>query len=155
MNLKQFDIKKTKVLDNIYCLDFKDPLELSKTFLRFQEHYESPKYRGKIFTLKEFKAWYSEAFGGGKFTYYQDWGGFNIPSYVLKPFYNGSFKRITKRERAVLDAFKSVKEPYYVVGVSGTWALRHELTHGLFYVNETYREKVLDVLNSLDLTAFK
>jgi hypothetical protein len=142
MNLRKLGIKKQKVLDHIYLLDFKDPLELSKTFLRFQEHYESPKYRGKTFTLKEFKAWYSEAFGEGRFTYHYDWNGFNIPSYVLKAFY---------------EIFKSVEEPFYVIGVSkgDKTTIQHETAHGLFYTNEAYKAKVLKVLDSLDLSKFK
>jgi hypothetical protein len=40
--------------------------ELGNTFIRFQEHYESPNpdFRNKIFTLGQARQWYSITYGG-------------------------------------------------------------------------------------------
>jgi len=56
--------------------------------LRFEEYYESPRFKGRIFTFDEYRKWYVKNSPKGKktgrFTYYSDWSGFNIPSYALK-----------------------------------------------------------------------
>ena len=61
-------INKRKIGNNIYLLMFENQFELCSTMLRFQEYYESPKFKNKIFTLEEYKKWYSK--GNKKFTYY-------------------------------------------------------------------------------------
>lgn len=78
-------------LENILEVHFDDPHDCAATFLRFQEHYESPEFRGKIFTLEEYQRWYiahsPRGQTTGAFTYEEDWTGFNIPSEILDPFY--------------------------------------------------------------------
>ena len=71
----------------IYHVSFPNQYLLAATFLRFQEHYESPKFRGRIFDWEEFMDWYAEQ--KGKFSYLQDWSGFNLPSPVFEPFRSG------------------------------------------------------------------
>ena len=63
-------MKVVRVRKDIFHLKFNSQQELAETFLRFQEHYESPKYRGKVFTLGEFRKWYTDVHGS--FSYYQD-----------------------------------------------------------------------------------
>jgi len=46
-------VKKKRLLKDIFLLHFKSQHQMASTFLRFQEHYESPKFAGDIFTLKE------------------------------------------------------------------------------------------------------
>lgn len=85
------EIDKKKITDKINLLVFENQKELASTFVRFQEHYESPEFAGKTFSLEEFKEWYiknsEKGRETGEFTYYEDWSGFNIPSYVMRPFY--------------------------------------------------------------------
>lgn len=160
------DIKKLKIADSVYLLVFNTQYELTSTFLRFQEYYESPEFRGKIFRLKEYKEWYSKL--KGSFSYYTDWSGFNIPSYVLEPFYQKEFKRISKKERVILDMFKKEKSDFYIIGIcinrkkdnkkmkeDTGLAIKHELAHGLFYTNESYRNKVLETINKFNVNKIK
>jgi len=95
--MKNFDIfekdvsfLKKKISEDIYLLVFKNQIDLTSTLLRFQEHFESPKFKDKIFSHKEFVNWYSKGKEG--FTYFKDWSGFNFPSTNLKNFKNGQFK---------------------------------------------------------------
>ncbi|MEK6816832.1 MAG: ABC transporter ATP-binding protein, partial [Nanoarchaeota archaeon] len=133
------------------------------TFLRFQEHYESPKFRNKFFSLKEFKQWYTanspEGKRTGKFTYYSDWAGFNIPSYVMRPFYEGRFDPMSRKEKTLLNAFEKMrKREFYVIGTYGDVeldTLGHEIAHGLFYANSLYRKEVLGVVGGLPKQARK
>jgi hypothetical protein len=149
-------MKKREVLPNIYLVEFPTSEEAAKTFMRFQEHYESPKFRNKIFTVEQYKKWYVSYTKRPKFSYYQDWSGFNIPSYVLLPFYSGAFKGLTKRERQFLDLFRNCTGQYYIIGIQkgNKRTLKHELMHRLYYTNTSYRSRVDEILK-LGPTAIK
>jgi hypothetical protein len=152
-------MKIEEIVENVFNVNFDTQEKLASTFLRFQEHYESPEFKGKTFTLEEFKEWYTanstKGKETGKFTYYEDWGGFNIPSHILKPFYEGSFEPLSKKEKKLLDTFKDKKDKkFYIIGTfSGKereYLLKHETAHGLFYTNPDYRHEVLNELDKLD-----
>jgi hypothetical protein len=51
-------VVKKEIAENVFFLVFEKKSELTKTFLRFQENYESPKFRNKVFSLREYKSWY-------------------------------------------------------------------------------------------------
>jgi hypothetical protein len=157
-------IKHETLTERIHLLVFDTQLDLTSTFLRFQEHYESPKFRGKIFSLDTFKRWYIQNSPEGKkkkeFTYYTDWNGFNIPSYILKPFYSGKFDPISKQERQFLEIFKDEPEPFYIIGIHKeiknlSAFIKHEIAHGLFYTDKTYKSEVLAVLSRFDIEPLK
>lgn len=154
-NKSNFRIEE--ILDKIFDVNLRTRSELAKTFVRFQEYFENPHFRGQIFTLDEFKAWYTanseEGKKTGKFTYYQDWDGFNIPSNVFDPFYGGRFNPLSQHEVRLLDAFEPRKgTDFYVLGTFGkaTAATKvHEISHGLFYTNPDYRQQVLEVVHGM------
>lgn len=140
---------------NIFHLQFDTQKDLTSTLLRFQEHYESPKFRNKIFTLEQFVQWYRSE--NKRFTYFSDWTGFNFPSYVLKPFREGKFPELTEREKSVLERFSNKKD-FYVIGTYKSKCERndkstkkHEIAHALFYLNSQYRAEVTKVLATLNL----
>ncbi len=137
----------------VYILSFPDRYLLAATFLRFQEHYESPEFRGRAFTWEEFMDWYART--NGKFSYLEDWAGFNVPDRVLRPFYRGDFDPLTVKERKLLEMFRGVEPPYYVVGtVKGKLNdMIHELVHGLFAACSDYRRDVRECLGRHDLAA--
>lgn len=150
-------MKIEEIVENVFNVNFDTQEELASTFLRFQEHFESPEFKGKVFTLEKFKEWYiansPEGKATGRFTYYEDWGGFNIPSPILKPFYEGLFNPVSENENKILDAFKDKKDKnFYIIGTFGNQAylLRHETAHGLFYTNKDYKREVLNELDKLD-----
>ena len=143
---KEKKIKKTEVIKNIFVLEFDNQVDLASTFIRFQEHYESPEFKGRFFSLDEYKEWYTKM--KGDFTYYTDWGGFNIPSYVLVPFYEGKFNPLTVSENQILELFKENEGSFYIIGLYSKnenlkLSLDHEIAHGLFYTEPEYKEKVL------------
>lgn len=150
--------------DKIYLLIFETQKELTSTFLRFQEHYESPKFRGKFFSLNEFKKWYIKnspnGVKTGKFTYCSDWNGFNIPSYILKPFYKNKFNPLSQAEKKILQIFKNEKNNFYIIGIHKEFeisekVLKHEMAHGLFYVNANYKNEVVSVLSVFNTEKIK
>lgn len=129
---------------------------MANSLVRFQEHYESPEWRGKIFTLGQFYEWYSEFKGG--YTYADDWSGFNFPDYVLKPFINGLFDPLTKVEKKIVKLFRYRTDKFYVIGSandSDKEVFPHELAHAIYYTNDKYREKVNSHLQQYNLHSLK
>ena len=157
------NIKKSEIAEKIYLLEFDNQFELTSTLLRFQEFYESPKFKGKIFTLDEFKRWYSKL--KGSFSYYKDWNGFNIPSRILKPFYLGKFNPLSDKEKQILELFKSEKENDYIIAIhkSGIFRfsyfrkmlLNHEIAHALFHTNKKYKKECLNLIRKYNLEEAK
>ena len=153
--------KLEELYPSIFHLQFANHYDACMHWLRYQENYESPKFRNKIFTLLEYMEWYAKnqcewkkTKGKKKvpvqmFSYPGDWGGFNVPSYVFDrltrdtiPDWNGYDVFM----HAIVKAIKSLgHEKFYLIGtVAGRNAERyldHEVSHGLYYVNDTYRDE--------------
>jgi hypothetical protein len=112
--------------------------------LRFQEHFESPRFRGRHFSRKEFESWYRKK--NGRWDYYQYWDGFNFPSHVLRDFYKGKFAELTHEERQVLNFFSDQKDSsFYVIALAkkaDPLTLAHEFAHALYFLNSDYRQEV-------------
>lgn len=143
----------TDIAGRIFCIRLPTNHLLASTFLRFQEHYESAEFRGRVFTWEEFMDWYAHEYG--EFTYLSDWCGFNLPDTAFDAFRRGDFDPLTRKERLLLDAVADCERPFYVIGVvSGeSDVLVHEFAHALFYLDETYRGQVRDTLSRYDLSA--
>jgi hypothetical protein len=147
-------IIKSKLADGIYLLRFKTQYQLAATFLRVQEHYESPRFSGRIFSLEQYMDWYAQRFGN--FTYYQDWTGFNVPSNALQAFYQGKFDPLSEKEKRLLRLFKSLREPFYVIGIHDhgeAGDLTHELAHALYFTDAAYGRAVRAAMRAFDTAA--
>jgi len=147
-------IRKRRVAKGVYLLRFKTQYDLTSTFLRVQEHYESPKFHGRVFTLEQYMDWYAAKHG--KFSYYEDWAGFNVPSTAFQPFYEGKFDPLSEKEEQLLALFKGLKERFYVIGVYDAGArhsLRHELAHALYFIDDEYRRSVRQAMRCFDTSA--
>jgi hypothetical protein len=121
--------------------------ELGKTFMRFQEFYESPNpmFKNRIFTIGMVKHWYSTEYGAD--TYHTDWTGFNFPSKVLIPFKQGFFDPLTVEEKALLNLFKYRNDDYYIIGAQNKSVLRHELSHALYAYSSEYKNEIDNFIN--------
>jgi hypothetical protein len=157
------EITIKEIFPRVFHLEYPSQKELTLAFCRFQEYYESPEFRNKIFTWDEYATWYQTHYSRKSFTYYRDWSGFNIPSKVLKPFYNKTFKGITKQEQQILKLFKDMQNKrFYIIGTYKRGikkdleaTLKHEVGHALYYVSNKYRKNVNDLIDRLlSQTAF-
>jgi hypothetical protein len=147
---------RTKIADDVFLVRFKTQYELASTFLRFQEHFESRRFSGRIFTLEQFMDWYAKEFGN--FTYFQDWSGFNVPSSVLTPFYQGKFDPLLEKEQRLLELFEKETGRFYVIGVSlpsSRGEIWHELAHALFFVRPEYKKAVVEALKTHDTSVLE
>ena len=142
---------KTKLADRIFLVRFKTQYALASTFLRIQEHYESTRFRKRVFTVEEFMDWYAAEYGA--FSYFEDWSGFNVPSEAFEPFFEGRFDPLLRKEQRLLALFRREKKPFYVIGLSSNEDLKHELAHALFHTSPAYRKAVLAAMREYDTSS--
>ncbi len=132
-----------EVEPNIFMVFMNDRYSLGRTFMRFQEYYESPypDIRNNVFTREHFRKIYRERRNACNFTYCNDWAGYNIPSYILKPFIDGKFNPLVACEKKLVNLFKNVKGKFYVIGAipSDKATVKHEISHGLWYTRDEYK----------------
>ncbi len=137
-----------KLFEGCIHVDFETQEDLAKTFIRIQEHYESPKFQGEIFTLGIYREWYAKEYG--VFSYYTDWNGFNIPGSAIKPFVDGLFDPLTKYEKKLIETVRyNDLRNFYIIGTHGggdDGTLKHEIRHAKFTLNMLYRDAVLKQL---------
>lgn len=150
-------MKFKKLFPSIYVVETNTSREAAELMLRFQEHYESPFFKDKVFSLKEYKAWYREENGDGKFTYYSAFTGFNTPDNAFVPFQDGKFKNLTKKEKWLLEQIKDLPKPYCVIAYQkkDVAVKKHEIAHAHFYLDQVYRAAVLDLLENYNLNKIK
>lgn len=154
-------IKKKEVYPNLYLLTFSSQYLLASTFIRFQEFYESPKFKNKLVSLEEFMDWYSFKYKNS-FTYFDDWGGFNIPGYVIKEIERYK-NRLNEKETHLLKLFHQEIEGtkiFYVIGVWKKYEYKkmtkeHEIAHGMFTLNGKYRNEVIAEIRKYNIKKFK
>jgi len=128
--------------------------ELTTAFVRVSEFYESPygEIHGKYFDLKEYKKLYAKDHEG-RFTYYSDWTGFNIPSSSFKKFCELFSDSFTKKEQYVFNEVEKIigdvftRKKYYLIGTykgpSQRSTFEHEIAHSLYSLKRNYK-KVCD-----------
>ena len=151
------NIKTKEIMPVVFHLQLETQLGLASTFLRFEEFYESPRFRGKIFTLDVYKRWYTKnSIMGkktGKFTYYKDWDGFNMPEYVFEPFFDGKFDPLSNKEKQILKLLKDKRgTKFYIIATFNedhTLNIQHETAHALFHVNPLYKVEALRIVRAL------
>jgi len=148
-----FSLKEIRT--DIFNLQFDEQIELNSHFLRFQEYYESPEFRGKRFQLIDYINWYAKE-NDGDFTYFNDWSGFNIPAEVLIDCYHGIPDLNDQDEFMYYIAKKAVKASQsgkaYLIGTTTDakeTTIHHELAHGMFYVNEEYQKKIISEIDKI------
>lgn len=146
----------SEITPQIIHIEMSNQSVLCRTFMRFEEYYESPysNIKGQIFSREEFRKTYMEKRGASEFTYCKDWLGFNVPDYVFVPFLDGKFDPLLQCERKLLECvvkFSLRKDRYYVIGsVKGSArVLCHEISHGLWYTNKSYKKTQLRLLEGL------
>lgn len=150
----------TKLSQNheIYYATFNSQYELTTTLIRIQEFYESDNdlFINKFFTLDQYMDWYASTHNG-EFTYFTDWNGFNIPGEVIQAW-NKIMSVSTIRDKE-LDFLRKVplynKDKWYVIashGKASPHTFEHEVAHALWYLDEDYKAKCLDLIRTVPTT---
>lgn len=152
-------VKASQPFRGVIHLAYPNQTTLCKAFMRVQEFYESPigDFRGRYFTRQEFKEAYAAengtGTGYGEFTYYDEWGGFNVPGDVFDEFIRQfDIDFMEENMVALVQENRTKGEPYYVIGtfVSDTDpTLEHELSHAMWYLHEPYRRAARKILEGM------
>jgi hypothetical protein len=162
MNVKY---KYKEIYKRIFLVTIDDPYDLAMTFCRVQEFYESalPQIKGKKFSMTKFQRLYAKKYGDGVFTYPRDWAGFNVPSKAIWDLYNYYNdldinyydKLITDIDDYIQDKLEP-EEEYYLIGAASNdkETIRHEVTHGFYYLNKDYRNKVNFLIKKINKKLF-
>lgn len=142
-----------KLRDRLYELRFDDQHEMCMTFLRYQEFYESPRYVGRKFTLAEYMSWYvKDQSKDGSFSYPQDWGGFNLPVDIIGRVHAMGIDDPNHYDSLMFALYRTISaqcDGAYLIGVTRNVELdEHEVTHAMFHIDESYRNKVLATLGA-------
>lgn len=149
-----------EIYPNIHCVYALNNKTLGSTFLRFQEFYESPEFRDKIFTLKQYKKWYKKYMKEKTFSYYSYFVGFNVPDIAFEPFLQGKFNPLSKNEKILLNYVANLKPPFYIIGVcindkKFVRHLEHESSHALWYLDNRYQKYMLRQINNFSKNLIK
>ncbi len=152
-------LRSTEVLPGIISVRCANSELLASAFCRLQEHYEGPHFHGKVFSLDEYKQWYRKEAKAGVFSYYEDWGGFNVPRAAVLSFLDGEFPNLRVREESLLARATQNKDASYLIGVpegqEEQETFNHELSHALWATNESYREEAGRIVKALPLESFR
>lgn len=145
-----------QVAKNVFAVKTKDDYLLAMLFMRYQEYYESTNssFRNNHFLVEDYIEWYTKSFKKTeKFTYAEDWSGFNVPSKVLIECYGGI--RDLNQYDVIMGSIirtirKKTNKDFYLIGTeTNNFALTHELAHGFFYTNKKYRKKALKIVREI------
>jgi len=142
-----------KITDQILHFEAETLKELTLTFCRVQEFYESPhaNIREKKFDLFDFI--FTHMDDDGELAYFYSWHGFNFHSHVYGRWLKTK-PTLTPLERKLVKDIKKNTDsrPFYVIAtVKGIGsALHHEMAHAMFFLYEDYKAEVLAAINQID-----
>ena len=150
---KLFTITEHK--PKIFLMKFKHQYDMCMHFLRFSEFVETPSkdFKGKPFKILDFMRWYALNQGGGIFSYPEDWGGFNCTSESIQRTIDAGIVDFNDYDQTMVGIYNDCKTKYdkfALIGTSGHGqSTKHEVAHGIFYINDEYREKAIELVASL------
>lgn len=136
-------MKCKKLAKNLLLFTFKTQKEISMTFCRVEEFYESPLKRlvGQKFDMFTFLD--QQMNDKGEIDYFSYWTGFNIPGDSVLKWCELHLQELTPLEHELINNITSkvdVTKPFYIIGAKEKDAntLDHEIAHALYYLNKLY-----------------
>lgn len=150
-------MKLTEIYPKLFLFKFSSQYLAAFTFMRMQEFYESrfPSIRNSYFTWEHLIDKYVK---NGKLTYWADNAGFNVPGHHVIEFYKMFKKELTNKERRLFDTLYSImadyKDNFYIIGVYKNGDIKHELAHGLYYLNPEYKREIIKLVGKYSETHF-
>ena len=153
-------IELFEMYPKIFALVIKDDKLRARVFMRYQEFYESDSdsFRGKGFKWKDYINFYKEKTKKDYFSYHEDFAGYNVPcdsieSCMAKIPDLNVYDMIMF---SVVDTIKSMvgSDNYYLIGIDQSNGddpslIYHEVAHGLWFSNQSYKSKMLKLINNL------
>lgn len=153
-----------KIADKIYAVKVDDMRTRALLFLRYQEYYESASedFRSSRFSIDAYINWYMEyTKSKDLFTYTYDWAGFNIPSTVIEECMENIYDP-NEYDKIMMDIVRAIRfrlpeGNFYLLGVDSIKSelLNHELSHGLYFTNPEYKNRMDKITKSLPKDTFE
>ena len=148
------------IMPQIWHLNFSNSYDLALHFFRFQEFYESPSVKKQKIQLIDLMENYSQKNGDGSFTYTKDWAGFNLPAEKIFELHKKGISDKNRYDEMMLGLAKFIRakeggsEDFYIIGTSDDdeekeITFNHELAHGLFFIDEKYKDKTTALVEAL------
>jgi hypothetical protein len=143
----------------IYHIVYPNQRDLAHSMMRLQEYYEgaSDDVRGHYLSLEEFLHHFTDE--DGKFEYTSIWSGFNVPGHIVEQWWgevraHGELTEREKKLKRLLQTNLRRDKPHrwYLIATAGdinSDTVLHEVAHGLFYLNETYRASCTKLIDSI------
>jgi hypothetical protein len=140
---------------------------LAMLFWRVTEYRESenPDFKGKSFTLVDYMEWYAAQHGEGKFTYADDWHGFNVPGESINAALCKMLDDNSCQDRNKYDVLMSKiwvfcnsvvqDKTFYLIGTApgDTETLQHEYAHALWGQVDQYQYEQGQNIEQLGIVA--
>lgn len=155
----------------VYHVRAESQYEITSTFMRLQEYYESPysSIYNKYFTHEQYMD--TCAHGTSRsaqedivFTYFDDWAGFNVPGNVFNRWVKKfSQHYLWEKEQQLIDLvydqLENKRSRFYVIGSyddseDGPRVIDHELSHAWFYLDRKYKKKMLELVGKLSKSTY-
>ena len=122
--------------------------------MRMQEFYEHREIerQGKFFTLDQVIENYRQFGPSGKFSYLEDWAGYNVSGDVVNKFIDMYSHDFTGREAALIDVVQKVLKQeanatvdgrFYLIGSCSELYDDHEICHAMWYLYPDFRADAL------------
>lgn len=144
-------MRLTQIHDNILLIEFETKKELTLTFFRIQEFYESlnPRLNSVHFSVFDFL--HENVKDDGTIDYFSFWEGFNFPDFAIKEWVNG-IAYTTPYEKELLQLIDYAwNKKFYVIGTleGDKRTIEHELAHALYYIDDVYMYEASDLYTRL------
>jgi hypothetical protein len=161
--------KLKQVHPKVFLVTMNDSYDLTMTFCRIQEFYESPfkEIKGKNFNMTKFQRLYAKRNGENFFSYPIDWSGFNIPSETIDKFFNCFYADFDKHDYNIYDRIfedihlnieNQIKEgdKYYIIGSEpkNKDTINHELSHAFYYLYPEYKKEADKIIRKIPKIIF-
>ena len=159
----KFNITPEVVFPGLIHLHFDTQYELTSTFLRLSEFYESSyvEIQNRVFDMEKYMDRYAE--DRGNFTYTMDWSGFNVPGDTVDEFFVQFREILLKKEVTLIDMIRAVRKEhnwkeYYIIASSADGGkhddqkdvMKHEIAHGMWYLNEEYNKEQRKIVRKIN-----
>jgi len=154
-----FEVKEIR--PGVIHTEFDNLYNLTSTYMRLQEFYESPfrDIKGKFFKHEKYMDKYARS--KGSFSYYEDWTGFNVPGDVVIKFIKLFKYDMWHKEQVFFKELekhiKKYKDKFYIIGTAknrkrkkSNNTLNHELAHAYFYLCPKYKNKISSLIKKIN-----
>lgn len=147
---------KLDIIDeSILLFKFKNMREISLTFFRIQEYYESQSdnFLGKKFSVFDFLK--ENMTNDGFVDYFNMWEGYNIPGHIFDEWIElFKYDELTEFEQElyhVVREYRVKEKAFYIIAAleKDKNTIDHELAHALWYLNTMYHMDMLELNTEL------